>query len=207
MQASRADRMSGRIDWPAWADRTPPDDRSRGGFSVSLSRACSDIETEMGRLGVDGWRLSTAAPNRDDKPYPYASANPSDPGAVLRWSRDGDQRAIPCDAYETLRDNVREIGFYVKEKRKASKREVARGQDEFATAALPSGHSGDRPEVNVGSAEEAAEILGLATPDVSERMVEVATEERVQEAHPDKGGDAREFQRVIAAKEVLLDGQ
>lgn len=206
MENSRTDRMSGEIDWPSWAERTPKDERSSGGgFSVTLARACKDIKKEMERLDVDGWRLSTAASHRQSDGLPYRDASPSDPGVVLRWTKDEDQRAVPCDYYNDLRDNVREVGLYIKEKRKVSQRNVVRGQDEFATAALPPGDDEGYPEVSVNTPEEAAEILGLTSPDVPERLVEVAVQEKKKQAHPDSGeGGRRELALVLAAEEVLL---
>ena len=103
---SKIDRTGGEIDWPAWAERTDRRERTSK-FSVTLASAINDIETELkDRLGVDDWRLSTAAPHRKKDGRPYGDANPSDSGAVVRWSMDGQQYCVAADQYDDLRDNV-----------------------------------------------------------------------------------------------------
>ncbi|MHB9288162.1 DnaJ domain-containing protein [Halobacteriales archaeon Cl-PHB] len=198
---SRADRTGGEIDWPGWAERTASAARSRTSkFSVTLAQAINRIEAAlMDRLEADDWRLSTAAPHRKKDGRPYADANPDDPGAVLRWSKGGEQYAVACDHYDALRDNVRAIGLYIEEKRKMSNRPVVTGQDEFATARLPGGD-----QDAIAPDPPAHEVLGVAE-DAPERVVKAAYQEKVKEVHPDAGGSKEEFQRVERAREAMLD--
>jgi hypothetical protein len=210
---SATDRTAGDIDWPVWADRTDPHQRERTSkFSVTLASAISDIETELeDRLGVDDWRLSTAAPHRKKDGRPYADANPDDSAAVVRWSMDGEQYCVAADQYTGLRDNIRALGLYLEEKRKMSNRPVTTGQSEFATARLPSGDgegsTGDDVVVagpGHGLDEEPHEVLGVA-PDASDDVVEAVARRLAANAHPDNGGDREEFQRIQQAKEAMLD--
>ena len=200
------DRTAGRIDWPAWADRTPAGQRERTSkFSVSLAKSISDIATELeDRLGVDHWRLSTAAPHRKSDGRPYADANPDDPGAVVRWTMDGEDYAVACDHYSGLRDNCRAIGLYITEKRKMANRPVSTGRDEFAAARLPSGDD-DEAIVAAGTVEEPHEVLDVS-PDAPDAVVRGAARAMKAETHPDKGGDQQEFQRIVKAEEAMLDG-
>jgi hypothetical protein len=204
---SRADRTSGEIDWPPFLNRTPASDRERTAkFSVTLASAIDDVERELeDRLGVDDWRLSTAAPHRKRDGRPYADANPDDPGVAVRWTMDGEQFAVAADHYDGLRDNVRAIGLYIREKRKMSDRPVRTAQDEFATAALPSGNedvivAGDR----TGTVEEPHEVLGVA-PDAPDDVVEAASRRLAANNHPDNGGDREQFHRIQQAKRSLLN--
>lgn len=207
---SQVDRTSGDIDWPVWADRTPPARRSRTSkFSVTLASAINDIETELeDRLGVDDWRLSTAAPHRKKDGRPYANASPDDPGAVVRWSMDGEQYCIAADEYTKLRDNIRAIGLYVQEKRKMSNRPVHTGQDEFATAQLPSGNedvivAGDGSGVQ--STQAPHEVLGVAE-DAPDDVVKAAARRLAANVHPDNDDpDVEEYKRIQTAKEAMLD--
>jgi hypothetical protein len=200
---SRADRTAGEIDWPAGFERTPADERDSGSkFSVSMGQAIDEIESELlSRIGADDWRISTAAPNRKKDGRPYADANPEDPGAVIRWSKDGQQYAVACDRYTGLRSNVRAIGLYIREKRKMSNRPVLTGQDEFATARLPSGNEGA-----IAGEPPAHEVLDIA-PDAPEDVVKAAARAKKKETHPDAGGSTEAFQRVQRAEEVLLDAE
>lgn len=199
---SPTDRTAGEIDWPPAFERTPAADRERTSkFSVTFHEAVKSIETQLGRLGVDDWRLSTAAPHRKKDGMPYANANPDDPSVVVRWTMDGEQYAVACDRYTDWRDNARAVALYIEEKRKMSDRPVTTGQSEFATARLPSGD--DTAEA---AAPPAHEVLGVDS-DADEREVRDAYRERLKEAHPDHGGSPAEFTQVKDAKEAMLDAE
>ncbi|WP_232688028.1 J domain-containing protein [Halobacterium zhouii] len=192
-----------RVDWPRGFPRTGAGDRERNNsFRVSLATAFDDLETELNRLGVDedGYRYSFDAQQRQTDQRPYARANPDDPGFALRWKMDGAQYAVACDAYTALRDNVRAIGLYLREKRKMEKRPVETGESEFANARLP---PADKDIVVANSVRGAHDVLNVA-PDASDDEVRAAYRERVKDAHPDNGGSDREFQRVRDAKEAML---
>jgi hypothetical protein len=131
-----------RIDWPPEWERTLARERSKNrSYEVSQNDAITDLDDELDRLGVDDWRLSTAMDHQSRNPnYPYSNQpEPDDPGVVCRWSMDGDQFAVACDAYSRVRDNLRTVGLYIREKRKMSGRPVTTGETEFANARLPSG--------------------------------------------------------------------
>jgi hypothetical protein len=198
---SSVDRTAGEVDWPDWAERTEPHRRkTTSKFKVTLNQAVNDIEAELeDRLGVDDWRLSTAAPHRKKDGRPYSDADPDDPGAVVQWSMNGEKYSVAADEYTNLRDNVRAIGLYLKEKRKMSNRPVKTGQSEFATARLP---SADKDAV-VGS-EPPHEVLGVA-PDAPMAVVKGAYRELLKDRHPDHGGSRETFERLQTAKDAMLD--
>lgn len=196
-----------RVEWPPGFDRTPPGDRSRNrSFDVSLSQAFDDLEAELRRLGVDDYRYSFDAQQRQRDNRPYARANPDDPSFVLRWTMDAAQYAIGCDAYTRLRDNVRTVGLYVREKRKMEGRPVATGESEFANARLPPGDE-DALAMDDGSRRQPPhEVLGVA-PDADPGVVKAAARELKKQHHPDAGGDVEAFKQVVTAEEALLDRQ
>lgn len=167
---------------------------------MSLRKAVQDLEVELDRLGVDEWRLSTGTDHRSDKPsYPYANApEPDDPAAVVRWTKDGEQYAVGCDSHSRLRDNVRTVGLYVREKRKMEKRPVSTGETEFSNLRLPSGE-----DVPPGGVQRPHQILGV-DPDADSAVVRAAYREKVKAAHPDHGGSASELEAVRRAKEAML---
>jgi hypothetical protein len=207
---SKMDRTAGEIDWPTWAERTPANEQERTSkYSVTQTQAIKRLQTELlDRVGADDWRLSTAAPHRKRDGLPYADSNPSDPAAVARWSKDGDQYAVACDRYDDLRDNIRTIGLYVEEKRKMSNRPVKTGQDEFATARLPPGD--DEGAVIVaggGVQQEPHEVLGVS-PDASDAVVRGAFRELVKRAHGDHGGNGEHsVSELKDARDALLEGE
>jgi hypothetical protein len=189
------------LDWPRGFDRTEPANRERNNrFEASLRASIDDLEAELERLDVDDWRLSTDARHQKRNPkYPYANASPDDPSAVVRWTMDGEQYAIACDAYSRLRDNVRTLYLYIREKRKMEQRPVVTGESEFANARLP---SGDNSEAVVAQ-EPPHAILGVKR-DAGVEEVKRAFRDRVQTVHPDHDGSEEEFRRVKNAKEAML---
>jgi hypothetical protein len=191
----------GSIDWPTTFDRTDPTRRERcRKFDSTIGSTTSDIATEMDRMGVDDWRASTGSGGAHVKSngLPKASANPDDPGFALRWSDDGDQFAVACDAYTRLCDNAREVYLWVNETRMRSQRAVVTGQSEFAAAQLPSGQ-----EETVAADPPAHKVLGVDR-NAPEAVVKGAARSLKAEKHPDRGGSEEEFKRVVNAEESLL---
>jgi hypothetical protein len=193
-----------RLGWPPGFERVPSVEREPNrSYDVSLSTALDELEAELERLGAEEYRLSTAAPQRQRDNRPYANASPDDPGAVVRWTMDGEQYAVACDAYSRLRDNVRTIGLYVREKRKMEQRPVVTGESEFANARLPSGAERDVIVAGDGSGRAPHEILGV-TADAPEEAVRGAARQLKRKHHPDQGGDQERFKAVVAAEQAML---
>jgi len=193
-----------RLDWPPGFERVPSVEREPNrNYEVSLSTALDELEAELDRLGVEEVRLSTAAPQRQRDNRPYANASPDDPGAVVRWMMDGEQYAVACDAYSRLRDNVRTIGLYVREKRKMEQRPVETGESEFANARLPSGEQESVVVAGDGSGRSPHEILGVAA-DAPDETVRGAARQLKRKHHPDRGGDRERFKAVVAAEKAML---
>jgi len=192
-----------QIDWPPEWERTPASERTKNrSYEVTLHDAITDLDDELGRLGVDDCRLSTAMDHQSQNPnYPYANQpEPDDPGVVCRWSMDGEQFAVACDAYSRVRDNLRTVGLYIREKRKMSSRPVTTGETEFANARLPSGE-----EETVAADPPPHEVLDV-DPDAPAAVVRGAYRAKVKQHHPDKpDGDEEAFRRVQAAREAMLD--
>jgi len=191
------------VDWPSGFERTADEHRSPNRrFEISLNDAIQKLEGEMESLGVDDWRLETAMDHQSRNPnYPYANQpEPDDPSVVLRWSMDGDQFAVACDAYSRVRDNLRTIGLYVREKRKMEQRPVETGESEFANARLP---PADEDAVAAGGFVP-HEVLDVS-PDAGDAIVKGAARALMGRHHPDNGGDREEFKRVQKAKEAMLD--
>lgn len=198
-----------KIDWPTGFERTPPQERTRNNrFEATLRQSIDDLADELERVGVDDWRLSTGAQHQKQNPrYPYANASPDDPGAVVRWSMDGEQYAAACDAYSRLRDNVRSLFMYVREKRKMEQRPVVTGESEFANARLP---PADEEEIAAGPVHrEPHEVLEVA-PDASPEVVQAAARRKIKDLHGDPNGgdgDPEKLNHVIDARDELLTGK
>lgn len=91
---------SSSIDWPDGFARTNPDDREKNhSYQATLGQTTQELVTEMDRLDPESWRASTASGCAYTKSngLPKSKANPSDPGFVVYWTKDGEQFAVASD--------------------------------------------------------------------------------------------------------------
>lgn len=187
------------LDWPTGFERTPEAERTKNrSFQASLGSTTKELAAEMDRMDVDDWRAAIGNQHTKSNGLPLSNANPDDPGFVLRWTDDGEQFAVACDAYSRLRDNVRAVYLWVHETRMRGNRPVVTGDSAFAAARLPAGD-----DEAVVASEPPHEVLGVEH-DADSATVRSAFRERVMDAHPDNGGSPAEFQRVTEAKEAML---
>lgn len=186
------------LNWPAGFERTEPDERKRHSrFKATLARTTRDLETELGRMGVDDWRASIGNQHTKSNGLPRSGANPQDPGFVLRWRKDDEQFAVACDAYRELRDNVRAVYLWLNETRMRGQRPVVTGDSQFAAARLPPGDDA------IAAGEPPHEVLGVAE-DAPEHVIRGAARQLKKEHHPDQDGDRERFKAVLEAEEAML---
>lgn len=195
------------LDWPPEFDRTPPRERARypHGFQVSMQRAFRNIQTQLSRMGVDDYRITSGTDHQSadpDMPYQNAPNQPEDPGVVVRWTIDGEQYAAPCDRWNNIRDNAQAIAKYLDAKRALDRYGVSTVESEFRAQALPSGEE-DAVVVAGTGGDPPHEVLGVA-PDAPDEVIRAAARRLAANEHPDKGGDEREFKKIQKAKEALL---
>lgn len=191
------------LDWPPGFDRTPARERSRNrSFKATIRQTTDDLATEMDRLDPDDWRVSIGNQHTKSNGLPLHNANPDDPGFVLRWTMDGEQFAVACDASPRLRDNLRTVLLWVRETRKRGDRPVETGAANFAAAQLPSGDGGDV----VAAAPLDHQVLGVNR-DASDDEIRTAFREKVKDAHPDQGGSADEYGLLVKARDRMLGGE
>ncbi|MCU4741141.1 J domain-containing protein [Natronoglomus mannanivorans] len=194
------------IDWPEHLERTPAEDRTDypGNITVLYRDAFDSVIDELERWGATDVRLESEGPHYVDEPHiPHKTNDPDDPGVVTYFRREGehadDAYAIACDSWSTQLENARSIALYARRMRLAERCGVATFESTFATARLPAAES--EP---VAATVPPHEILGV-DPDATDGEILEAFRERVQETHPDHGGDRDEHKRVLEAREVLLD--
>lgn len=182
------------LRWPReLGDRTPPGERKSGAqFRASYNQTRTELSDEFDRLGADHYSIDTH------------TGSDRDPGVVVRWTMDGTDHAVACDAYSSKKANLRACYRWVMETRRAGDRPVVHGGSRFAAAALPPG-TGE--ESGVARNEDPHEVLGVAhgaDPDV----VKAAKRRLAAKHHPDSGEDPDEerFKAVNRAAEAVLDG-
>jgi hypothetical protein len=103
------------LAWPEGWKRTAPALRHSSRYQVSLAQARDDLVDDLAKLSdPTNVVISTNVPTRRDG-LPYANhPEPADPGVAAYWiDRAGRQRVIACDAWQTVRENMRAVGIAV----------------------------------------------------------------------------------------------
>jgi hypothetical protein len=196
-------------EWPDHIPRTPPGERASGSrFSATVGQTTKELQKEVQRVNPDEWRVHTGSGGSHTKQngLPKASANPIDPGVLLRWSVDGEAHAVGSDEYTSLQSNLRELYLWFKETRMRGNRPVATASSNFAAAELPPGED----EAEARAADPLAGVdpygyLGL-TEDASDAVVEAAIRAEKSDCHPDGDNPDEERWRTVQAIENELLG-
>lgn len=116
-----------------------------------------------------------------------ANARPEHPGVILAFDSKHGPLRYACDRFNDWQDNVRAIALALEALRKVERYGVGRGSEQYAGwKALTDGDASM-------TRQEAEELLNRYG---GERAAMRAT-------HPDHGGDAEEFQRVLKARRLL----
>jgi hypothetical protein len=112
--------------WPAQHKRTDKDSRVYGRFgtkvhqnygiaSLTIAQACKRVLDQLSMFNRMGKRprcdiknviISSDLELRSDGLPKSKSKKPTDPGAAVYFTLDGEQRVIPCDSYTTIEDNL-----------------------------------------------------------------------------------------------------
>jgi len=171
--------------WPENWSRTAPHHRQRSRFNTSMGMARDGLLYEARLLSGRNIVLSTNVPVRRDG-LPYASARePDDPGVAVYFDLNGEQRCIPCDKWDLVRDNLRAvektIGALRGLDRWGAKEMVDAAFRGFAALPPPGGHW--------------TEVLGVAH-DATPDQIKSSYREKAKVLHPDAGGSVDQFQAL-----------
>ncbi len=179
------------LQWPiGW----PHDKSSKaGGFQVSYEQAEKDLASELSRLGVEQAYISTdqqlrvdGRPRRDSQPATY--------GVAVYFERKGQQLCIPCDRFNSVRDNLRAIGLTLE----AVRRMERYGTSQMVEAAL-SGFTAlpANASSSVGP-RRWHDVLGVS-PDASREVIRAAYRALAKSRHPDAGGSEHDWKELNQA--------
>ncbi|MEF2979060.1 hypothetical protein [Subtercola sp. YIM 133946] len=183
-----------------------------GGYarkSVPLSSTLELLDRELSALGsTDREMLVAIAPadfRLDGKPR--AQARAEHPGVIISFKAKLGALSYPCDTFTTWQDNLRAIALALEALRKVDRYGVTKHGEQYRGfmaiegTAIPS---------RVTSVQQALDVLYAAAGVIVEPGVIYEPEGLARIArralfktHPDQGGDAAVFQRVIAAQAFL----
>jgi DnaJ-domain-containing protein 1 len=178
-----------------WPDGWPRHQTHRiGHFKVGYDQALRDLGQELKRLGVESAYISTDRPLRADG-RPRSGVQPDTPAVAVYFVRKGKQLCIPCDKYQTVRDNIRAIGVTLESIRRMKRYGTSEMVDATLSgfAALPenvSPNAGSRPWYDV------LEV----SPNASLEVIKASFRAKAAQTHPDApGGSTAAFQEVKRA--------
>ena len=200
------------LSWPTGWRRTAAHQRARATFrstrqstsinddgsvvrtsavrALTVADAIRRLSGELGRLGATHEILSTNVKTRLDG-LPYSNQpEPTDPGAAVYFKLKGKPRALACDKWMRVADNIAAIAQHIDALRRIDRYGVGTMEQAFAGyAALPP------------SAEDWRSVFGLnggaTLADVEAKFRALAIQ-----AHPDRGGDPAVMAKLNAARDA-----
>lgn len=176
--------------WPEGWKRTRNPDRSK--FQTGFGAAREFLFGEIRRMGGRKPILSSNVPLRNDGMPRANMPEPQDRGAAVYFTYKDKDMVFACDKFINVRDNIYAIGKTI-EALRGIERWGASDMMERAFrgfAALPEKASEPwRDVLNIGHDAR------VNPDDVDRRFAEL-----VKVHHPDHGGDADQFQRIVEAR-------
>lgn len=175
------------LTWPAGWPRTHWARRSHSPFKTTTEKAFNGLLAELGRLEARGVIISSNLKLRNDG-YPYANQpRHDDEGIAVYFTRRGKDYVLACDKYHKREDNLRALALTI---------EAIRGIERWGSSDL-------MERAFTGFAQLAAptdvrqwwEVLKVPA-DAHYSNVEAAYRRLRSQHHPDRGGDAGEFNAV-----------
>lgn len=135
---------------------------------------------------------------------PYSNQKePTDTGAAVYFTLDGEKKVIACDKYNTVGDNLYAIGKTIEATRAIERWGSVTTKQAFAGYAALAEKTGP----------SCWEVLGLSNTAFADSdnarkfgptMIMDAYRRRARETHPDNGGSAEAFSEVCRAKDIAL---
>lgn len=182
------------LQWPlGWARTTA---RRNAPYKLTLERALQDLTSELRMFRAKDFVVSSNVQPRLAG-LPRGEAAPQDPGVAVYWEdREGRPRVMACDAWNTVRGNVRAIAITINALRLIERSGASQLLERAFTgfAALP-------PEAGRSSWRT---VLGLNGGAVTRADVDAAYRSAALCAHPDRGGSHEALVEVNRARADAL---
>lgn len=188
------------LDWPLDVPRRRRARVARFG-DWTIARAVRVLLVELERLGVDRGSVvvSTNLELRTTDGLPRSNQrNLDDPAAAVYWRKGGGSFCLPCDAWTKVEHNLRAIALHVDALRGLERWGVGTSGQAFAGyAALP-------PPGGLALVEDWAAVFGVDRNSATANELLAAFRAKAKRDHPDCGGDARAFARLVELRDLAL---
>jgi hypothetical protein len=184
--------------------------RRRAPFSSEWYSTMRLLERELEMLGARGAVFQVALEERDFRidGKPRAQAKATHPGVILAFESKYGPIKFAVDTFTRWQDNVRAIALSMEALRKVDRYGVTkRGEQYTGWRAIPQTTS--REAGGLFTRQDAVELVAGLTSDLYDASdvdgphTKDAVREAIRRTHPDRGGDAGEFQKVLRARELL----
>lgn len=177
--------------WPAGWERTPAQRRKLSQFARrSLASARVFVLDELRLLRGQNVVISTNVVLRNDGLPRSGQKAPDDPGVAVYFGLKGKPKALACDRWTRVEDNLWAIGKHI---------EAIRGQERWGVGTLDQAFLGydalPAPSTNWW------DVLGVER-DAGLETIQAAYRVLAHKTHPDTGGSQEEFIRVQSAYEA-----
>lgn len=185
------------LAWPEDWTRTEPHKRNASLWKVSTAVARDELERELKLFGAREFVVTANLPLRLDGRPLSGTSEPRDPGVSVWWvdPKNRVTRVVACDAWRTVRENMRAVGKTVEAMRTMERAKAGqaleRMVESFAAATLPP----PRPAW--------ADVLDVRAP-YSLAQIEAAYKTQAKRRHPDQGGTHEGFLELQRAYQAGL---
>lgn len=180
------------LNWPDDWNRTAKSARSRSPYKASFATSRDEVAGALRKMGA-GFVITTNVPLGARGLPSLDYREPEDPGVAVYWLVHGSLRVLACDAWASVRENMRAVGHALESlrtlERTKSSQILARAMQGFAAPALPA----PRPP---WFGELGLEKWPPSVPDIR-----AAFNRRALEVHPDRGGSAEAFDKLVRARD------
>ena len=184
--------LASPLQWPAGWPRTRWRESSR--FDTSLDAARDGLLHELTLMGATRILISSNVVLRLDGQPAARQPIPSDPGVAVYFRLDGQDRAIPCDRWNRLHDNIQAIRLTVA---------ALRGLDRWGARQMVDAAFSGFAALQAPAATGWWTMLGVE-PDAGRERIERAYRTMAMDRHPDRGGDAEAFRLLTEARDEGL---
>lgn len=198
------------LQWPIGWPRTKPQDRQNGRFGkarktdygwrsrqeITLYQAVTRVLEELQRLGAmqdEDIIISTNLQVRLDGLPKAGQRKPVDPGVAVYFTRfdsRGKQSVIPCDAYDSVEQNIAAVAATIA---------ALRALERYGTGIMERAFTGFEALPHLVE-RDWWEVLGVDE-DAPWLLIKARAHSLQSQHHPDHGGDASQFDVVRKAFE------
>jgi hypothetical protein len=174
------------LHWPPFVPRTQK--HEAGQFKVTLAAALGNVQTSLRMFGKDSGKAVSGVVLSSN--VTLGHANPADPGIAVWFLWEGEWRCIAVDRFTRPESNLQAIHKII---------EARRAETRYGTLHMVRAAFTGFLALPGGEVIDWRKVLGLDGR-VTLAQVEEAYRDRLDTAHPDKGGTTEAMTELNAAR-------